>query len=261
MPPERQTPPADDDIVVRSLGLRLPRGQRIATHAHAWHQLVCVTEGVMRIETPAGSWVVPAERAAWIPGGFDHALQMTGRVGLRTVYLRPGPAAALPSACAVIRVSPLLRELVVETLRRGLLLASVPEDARLAAVLADQMRRSDEVPLQLRMPSDPRARAVAQRARADLSRLVPTRELVRDCGASARTIERLFVQQTGLTLGRWLQRARVLHAVERLAAGDSVTQAGLAVGYDGTSAFIALFRRVLGTTPGSWGRRPSAEPD
>ena len=55
-----------------------------------------------------------------------------------------------------------------------------------------------------------------------------------------------------MTFGRWLQQVKAHQALERLAAGDSVTGAGLAVGYDSTSAFIAMFRRVLGTTPGSY---------
>ena len=40
--------------------------------------------------------------------------------------------------------------------------------------------------------------------------------------------------------------------LERLAAGDSVTAAGHAIGYDSTSAFIAMFKRLLGTTPGNY---------
>ena len=53
---------------------------------------------------------------------------------------------------------------------------------------------------------------------------------------------------------RWRQQARLLHALERLAAGDSVTTTALEVGFNGTSAFIAMFRRALGRTPGSYFR-------
>ena len=55
-----------------------------------------------------------------------------------------------------------------------------------------------------------------------------------------------------MTFGRWQQQCRVLHALRRLAAGDSVTAAALAVGYDSTSAFIAMFKRVVGETPGAY---------
>jgi AraC-like DNA-binding protein len=250
---------ADEDIIVRSLGLSLPRGQRIDKHRHDWHQLVYVAGGAMRVDTPMGSWVVPPDRAAWIPAGFEHAIQMTGAVTMRTVYLRPDLSERLLQACRVIQVSPLLRELVLETLQRGMLLLTIAEEARLAGVLADQTLGTHEALLQIKLPKDPRARTVAARAQADLSHVIPAGELIQGCGASMRTIERLFVEETGLTLGRWLQRARALHAIERLAAGDSVTSAGLAVGYDSTSAFIALFKRVLGRTPGSYHRDSTRE--
>jgi len=82
--------------------------------------------------------------------------------------------------------------------------------------------------------------------------MVSIRDLVQGSRAGVRTIERLFLKETGMTLGRWLTHAKALHALERLAAGDSVTMAGVAVGYDDTSAFIAMFKRVLGTTPGRY---------
>ena len=243
---------AEMSIAVRSLGLRLPRDYRIEAHTHEWHQLVYATEGVMTVGAPSGSWVVPPHRAVWIPAGFLHSVRMTGVVRMRTVYLRPGLGGGLPTSCCVIGVTPLLRELVLEILRIGMLTDDIPEHGRLAAVLADQITHTREAPLRIRLPTDARARAVARSAHADLSLAKPLAEYARGSGASVRTIERLFVQETGMTFGRWLQRIKALHALERLAAGDSVTAAGLAVGYDSTSAFIAMFKRVLGRTPGSY---------
>ncbi len=59
--------------------------------------------------------------------------------------------------------------------------------------------------------------------------------------------------------GAWRRQLRLLHALERLASGESVTTVALALGYDSTSAFISMFRRNLGRTPGSYFRvGPSA---
>lgn len=66
-------------------------------------------------------------------------------------------------------------------------------------------------------------------------------------------IERAFEAETKMTLGEWRQRASCLHAI--LLAGDaSVTRAAIETGYRSTSAFISMFRRVLGTTPGDYFR-------
>lgn len=266
MPRTRETDPrcsnrpdvaSEAAIVVRSLGLRLPSGHRIPAHSHPWPQLVYATRGVMSVETEVGVWVVPHQRAVWIPAGFEHRIEMNGAVHMRTVYLAPRLAAELSTDCSVVHVSPLLRELVLQTMRQGMLREGVPSEEHLAAVLADQIRETGDAPLSLDFPQDPRARAVAERVERELaSSNFPAgrtlAELAAGSGASVRTIERLFVQETGLTFRRWSQHLRVLRALQRLAAGASVTAAGLAVGYESTSAFIAMFKRTLGTTPGEY---------
>jgi len=128
----------------------------------------------------------------------------------------------------------------------------VPEHARLAALLMDQIIHRRANSLQITLPADGRARLVAAKAQANLATTKPISGLVSGSGASARSIERLFLKETGMTFGRWLKQVRALHALGRLAAGDSVTMAGLAVGYAGTGASIAMFKRVVGETPGSY---------
>ena len=248
---------------MRSLGLRLPPAQRIDAHVHAWHQLVYATEGVMTVATPTGSWVVPPQRAVWIPACFEHSIRTTRVVRMRTLYVRPDVPARLsvrfPASCCVLGVSPLVRELVLEAFRIGMLLDDVPEHMRLVGVLADRLERGHQAPLEIRFPTDERALRVAEKVRTDLAATRTTAELARGSGASARTIERAFYRETGLTFARWRQRVRALHALELLAAGEPVTQVALAVGYDSTSAFIAMFKRVFGTTPGRYFTQISSE--
>ena len=106
------------------------------------------------------------------------------------------------------------------------------------------------------MPADARARRAAERMRAEPGEALDLGAVARHAGASVRTLERLFRAETGLSLGAWRQRARLVHAIVLLADGASVTQAGFAVGYAGTSAFVAAFRRAAGVTPGKYARGP-----
>ena len=82
--------------------------------------------------------------------------------------------------------------------------------------------------------------------------------IARDLGASRRTIEWRFHEQTGMSLGRWRQRLQLAMAIELLASGASVGETGRAVGYSSTSAFVTAFRRQLGTTPGRYFNAPAA---
>jgi AraC-like DNA-binding protein len=251
---ERQPLLDEDGIAIRSLALSFASGHLVHEHAHPWGQVVYATEGVMTVTTPVGAWVVPPSRAAWVPANTEHSIRATKRVSLSTIYVRPDLTEPLPRDCRVLAVTNLLRELVLATLAAGMLHERVPEQARLAGVLLDQIRVTDEVPLQLPWPQDLRARRVADLAVADLADSSPLAVLAEGSGASVRTLERLFLRDTRMTFGRWRQQARLLHALRLLAAGETVTSAGISVGFASTSAFVAMFRRALGKTPGRWFR-------
>lgn len=241
-------------IAIRSLALRFSSGHRIEAHEHPWAQLIYATRGVMTVDTEDGTWVVPPQRAVWVPANVEHEIESTGPVSMRTLYLRPGLSSSLPDACCVVNVSPLLRELVLRTVKLGYLDERIPVQARLVGVLLDQIGEFHAVPLELPLPTDPRARRVADRVRADAAGSRSLTALARGSGASRRTLERLFQKETGMSFGRWRQQLRLLCALRRLAAGVPVTTAALDVGYESTSAFIEMFRRALGTTPGRYFR-------
>jgi AraC-like DNA-binding protein len=264
MSPERQPRVSvrdEDAIAIRSLALKLPGGTKLAAHAHPWGQMIYATEGVMTVSTPAGSWVVPSHRAVWVPAEIVHDVATTNRVTMRTLYLRPDLARDLPSCCRVLAVSPLLRELVLATIAVGMLREDEPAQARLAAVVVDQIHATRDVPLQLPWPVDPRARRVAERVQACLDDASTLADVADGSGGSGRTLERLFVRETGLTFGAWRQRARLLEALRLLAGGESVTATAVAVGFASTSAFVTMFRRALGETPGRYFRTSRAADD
>ena len=70
-----------------------------------------------------------------------------------------------------------------------------------------------------------------------------------------RTFMRAFSAEVGMTFGRWRQQARLFAAIEMLVEGKSVTEAAVAVGYDSVSAFIQMFRTMLGSTPQAYFQR------
>ena len=202
--------------------------------------------GVLAVEARHSTFVVPPERAVWIPAATPHRLSARTRARLRTLYFDPVVAAGR-DAVTVVPVSPLLRELIVYVVAAGMLDARVPEDVRLAHVVLDQIRDIDVVPLEIAEPNDELARAAAQLLRDDPS--VELDAVARAIGTTRRTLERRFLASSGSSLGRWRQRVQLARALELLALGTSVTEAGAAVGYSTTSAFIDAFRRALGATP------------
>jgi AraC-like DNA-binding protein len=79
-------------------------------------------------------------------------------------------------------------------------------------------------------------------------------QLCRVTGAGKRSVERLFQQEVGMTFGKWRQQLRLMQGMRLLADGAKVTHAALESGYSTPSAFISMFRKVLGITPSSYFR-------
>jgi len=247
MPQTRQP-----DVRIRSLAITYSSGYAMPAHRHDWDQLIYASRGVMSVHTATGAWVVPTQRAVWVPAEVEHRIEMSGEVALRTLYLAPGLARAVPQVCSVVNVSPLLRELILHAVELGPLDIDLPEHAHLIGVILDQLAALPAVPLRVPVPSDPRAKRAADWLRAHPAESASLERIARRVGASKRTLERLFLHETGMSLGAWRQQLRLLQALPLLAAGEPVTSVALSVGYESTSAFIARFRQVLGTTPGRY---------
>ena len=244
-------------ILVRTFGLTFQAGQPIPfvpPSAGMWHQLLCATRGVMTVRTEQCAWVVPPHRAVWMPAGLDYSLEIGGTLAVRMLYIRPKIRGSklLPHECSVVNVTPLLRELILRTVKEGALDARSPEQKRLAGVILDELRVLIAVPLQLPLPRDARAVRLAALANQGEGAGLPMAALLRKCGSSRRTMERIFHTETGMSLGQWLRRQTLLHALRRLAAGENVSGVAGELGYSSASSFIAMFRRELGQTPGRY---------
>jgi AraC-like DNA-binding protein/quercetin dioxygenase-like cupin family protein len=239
-----------EDIVVRAIDY--PAGSRTGRHRHKRAQLVYAKAGTMTVSTPLGLWVVPPQRAVWIPAGIEHEVRMAGPVSMRTLYIRPAAAPSLPTRCSAVNVTPLLRELILAAAALPTRPVSNGRAERIAALILDEICMLPVAPLHLPEPRDPRLRRIAaalMRDPADPRRL---RDWSRTVGASSRTIARLFERETGMTFRQWQRQARLLSALPRLAEGEAVTTVALDLGYGTPSAFIEMFRRAMGTTPGRY---------
>jgi len=225
-------------------------GDIITLHHHRRAQLLYAASGIMTVLTETGTWTVPPQQAVWIPAGTAHELHALNEVRMRSLYILPDRVVDLPDVCRVVEVTSLLRELIerLVSIRTG----SREKVERLMAVLIDELLLLRSPPLHLPAPQDPRLNLITK---ALIDNPADSRDLEHwstVAGASARTLARLFLKETGMGFGAWRQQLRLLRAIERLAAGDDVTSLALDLGYSSTSAFIAMFKRSLGKTPGTF---------
>lgn len=226
-----------------------------ADHAIDWHrhdraQLLYAVSGVMAVTTEIGRWSVPPQQAVWIPIETAHEVRMISPVSMRSIYVHADIAAEVQRDCTVVEVTPLLRELIIRLVTDET--PNAHQVDRLMAVLIDEVKQLRAPPLLLPLPQDARLRKITEqlmRNSADERDLQAYSDTV---GASTRTLARLFKRETGMGFRQWRQQLRLLQAIERLTTGEDVTSVALNLGYQSPSAFIAMFKRVLGTTPGQY---------
>ena len=243
----------DPDLVPRpvvGLAIELESIRETEPHCHRKAQLLYVVSGVITVEAAGGIWTVPPHCAIWIPGGVSHTARSTGRITVGSLYVDPAMAGSLRDGCGILFVQPLLRELLLRFISGPSL---YPEgdtrEARLVAVLLDELRAAPLEPLHLPMPTDRRLRRLVETLIDDPSLRFTIEEWGARVGASNRTLTRLFQRETGMSFMRWRQQLHIGLALQRLACGHTVTNVAFDLGYESPSAFIAMFRRMLGTTP------------
>lgn len=236
---------------VASFAEDLRRGDGYTMHRHRRAQLIYASSGVMLVRTREAAYLVPPQRAVWMPAGVGHAIEARSAIALRTLYFVPEIVAALETTPCVLGVTPLLRELVIAVAARDNRYGGAA-DMRLLDVLLDQIAAQPRSPLSLPLPRDRRLRRVTESLLRDPGDGRDLDAWAQRAGASKRTLNRLFRRETGLSFRDWRAQCRLLHALEMISRGASVTRIADALGYQNTSAFIGMFRRALGTTPGRY---------
>ncbi|MES5821234.1 helix-turn-helix transcriptional regulator [Streptomyces sp. RG80] len=238
-------PPAHAAVFVGDFAM--PRGSAFRTHWHAHHQLAWSARGLLRVRSEQGVWLLPPTLALWIPAGVRHATESEGDAIMRSPYVDPACCPHIGwGEPTVVTVTALLRALIDRLVGTDL---APDARSRAEAVLFDELRPVPVTSVSAPRPRDPRAREVADGLRADPADARTLADWGTRVGASARTLARLFVAETGLAFGQWRERLRMQAAMPHLAAGLPVEPVARRVGYASASSFTAAFHRVVGVTP------------
>lgn len=222
-------------------------GDRIDRHRHDEHQVMYVSAGVVEMTTAVGSWIAPPQRALWVPAGQWHEHVFHGVSRSHTVGFERARAPLGTAEPVVLMVGPLLRELIVAYADGHI---DGVEERRLRAVLVDQLRRSRRGSLHVPLSENPVLSHACAIVLADLATPWSVAQLGAEVGASTRTLSRLFRTELTMSYPQWRTQARLAQAVRELADDRSVTQVAASCGWSSPSAFIDVYRRNLGHTPG-----------
>lgn len=249
-------PAATARLPITSRIAAMQAGASIGDQPRTGAQLILCYGGVLRLRAGGDVWFIPTKHGIWIPGALGH--ELTAQTPLEVHHLRFDARIArhvdLPDAPVVVGATPLLRGIAQRLSGQSAQSLTRAEARRLAWVTFDEIGRLDRPDLRLPGGHDRRLAAVMDhlvRTPRD-RRGLP--ELARDVGTSARTLERLFVAETGLTFGKWRRRLRFMVALERIGLGERTTTIAADLGYATPSSFIAAFKAHFGQPPSAFRR-------
>ena len=224
-----------------------PGGYHTPWHSHHAGQLWRIAAGLLVIETPLGRSVVPAKHIGWIPPGQQHAAFSESAIEGCAVYLDPAHCEGLPEKATLFESDDF-----TDALFSRLSVAGSEYDPRKLILLLEELALASQVRFYLPVPTDPRLKNVVSKLLQSVDDNQTFESHASRAGMSVRTFNRRFSAETGMNFVNWRQLARVMQAMEWLAAGKPVGWIALSCGYSSVSAFIEVFRTWTGKTPGQW---------
>ena len=234
---------------VGAMARDLPPAYEIDWHSHPRFQLIFAVRGVMTIDTREATWLVPPQRAVWMPPKTEHRVKTAGEVHMRTLYIDTAAAKRMPRGCEVLEVTPLLRELILRATELPIEYEERGPAGRVIRLLLDELASLPRLPYSLPVPRTAPLGPICARLMETPNEAATLEDIAARHGTTSRTLARHFRRETGMSFAEWRRRARLLRALGWIAEGRPILSVALDLGYDSPSAFSAMFRRELGVPP------------
>jgi len=243
-----------DDPARPVIGLEdeYPPGFTDLSHRHGRAQLLYASSGVMSVIIDTASFVIPPQRAVWIPAGTAHEVSCRGHVSLRTLYFDGSVHDLGHGSCRVIEVSDFMKALILEVAHFGSEYDMDGREGRIIRLLVEEVEAMPDAPYHAPMPTDHRLLRVCRVILSDPADQRDLNDWASLAGMGRRTFTRLFKEETGMGLAVWRQQVRLMEALSLLASGMAVTTVAFDVGYESPSAFTAMFHRAFGVPPSQY---------
>ena len=228
---------------------QLPAHATYPRHSHAWGEFVYAYTGVMEIELDDHYYLAPPQYGIWLPPNLEHVGFNHHAACHCSLYLAPELCSSLPAKHCALTVSPLILALLNDLRQAPPQIPQSPQQQRLLHVLLDKLSETSCAGSYLPSSEDPLLGPVLRALKADPGDPRSLPQLARAANASERTLMRRAQRDLGMSLIEWRQRLKVVHALALLEQGQTVETIGLDLGYSSASAFISMFRKMMGTTP------------
>ena len=230
-------------------------GESHGWHTHEFGQLISASYGSMYVGTRNRVLLLSPAMAIWIPPDAEHWIRYASNNEMLYVDVNREEAKKFGTNSRIVAMTPLLSALMLATMPDVSSDHTRHHTDALHDLLRHELIAARDIPLSIAMPQDRRIHGMAQAALENPGSIASVDAWLMNAAASRKTIERLFLAETGMPPSRWLRHARILHAISQLAAGRKISSVAFDLGYESASAFTFMFRSTLGMCPSSFFRK------
>lgn len=228
-------------------------------HQHSYGQLAYASKGIMKLSVPETSFIIPPQRAIWLPENTPHIVSTRLGLSFRSLYIDNSFFSSLPKVTTSINVDSLLRALILKITQWPENYQLTEQVQRLLKVLIDQIQDAVQAPLFLTMPSDKRLLRITETLNKNPADNTTLEKWSETIGATSRTLNRIFLKQTNMGFVEWRQRLRILYSLDRIERDENIGNIAVDLGYKSSSAFITMFKKHLGQSPRQYFKHNATE--
>ncbi len=232
------------------------RGKRKRRHHHEDHEIFIPLQGEIGVHFEAGELKAGQGKMIYIPAGVEHVFTSTENADGERLYFfidtkmwdKLGGIASEPK---ILPVSQLSKELLFHLL--------IHPKTKAAQSLCETLVQTFSEMLEQIIPtgldsfsgkiSDPRVKKVWIKIQESYQEQISMDRLAKASGLSVRNLNRLFLDESGMTPKQAITFHRIEKAKELLLQNQSVTDVAYEVGYSSLSQFITTFRSLTGKLP------------
>lgn len=218
-------------------------------HSHQWGEFVYSFSGVLDVQVGTRHYLAPPQYGIWLPNDLEHRCQNTYQSCHCVLYVGPELCEQFPKTTQALTISPLVRAMLEHLHRHPPSEPPSASDERLLRALVDQLAQAPCSGSYLPNSHDPLLNQILDALEANPGDSRSLTEWAYQLQTSERTLMRHCLRDLGMSFADWRQRRRVLAAMQALERGETVEKIARELNYRSPSAFIAMFKRLMGTTP------------
>jgi AraC-like DNA-binding protein len=227
---------------------RVNNSHELPMHMHPKGQLIVALHGYVTCEVANKVWMVPTHSAIWIPAQVSHSNRASDDAELCHVFIQPSKL-GMPDKTCTLAVTPLAKELICHFASVDQHYPSYGATSRMAQVLIDVISDLPKQPMNLPLSTHPVLAKLAQQLLTNPDDRRTLSQWASYLAMTERTLARLIKRETGMTFGHWRAQIHAVIAIQKLSTNMPVQRVSEFLGYSSVSAFITMFKNLLGESP------------